>query len=78
MNIVQIAAITLIVGGVLGLVYGSFSYTQGTHEARIGAIELSVKDRENVRVPTWAGVGAILAGAILLLLGKRKGERTNA
>jgi hypothetical protein len=30
---------------------------------------LSVKDRETVNVPVWAGVGAIVAGGVLLLLG---------
>jgi uncharacterized membrane protein YpjA len=33
MNAVKIMAIVLLVAGVLGLVYGSFSYTQETHEA---------------------------------------------
>jgi hypothetical protein len=31
MNTVKIAAIVLIVAGVLGLVYGSFTYTKATH-----------------------------------------------
>jgi hypothetical protein len=31
MNTVKIAAIVLIVAGVLGLVYGSFSYTKESH-----------------------------------------------
>jgi len=32
MNATKIAAIVLIVAGILGLVYGSFSYTEQTHE----------------------------------------------
>ena len=73
MNAVKIAAIVLIAVGVLGLVYGSFSYTKETHEARLGSIELSVKDKETVNVPVWAGVGAIVIGAALLLVGSKKG-----
>jgi uncharacterized membrane protein YidH (DUF202 family) len=72
MNAVKIAAIVLIVAGVLGLVYGSFSYTKDTHEAKLGPIELSVKDKQTVNVPVWAGVGAIVIGGVLLLLGSRK------
>ena len=72
MNAVKIAAIVLIVAGVLGLVYGSFSYTKETHEAKLGPIELSVKDRQRVNVPIWAGVGAIVAGGALLVFGSRK------
>jgi uncharacterized membrane protein len=72
MNAVKIAAIVLIAGGILGLVYGGFSYTQETHEAKIGPIELSVKDRRTVNVPLWAGVGAIVIGGALLLLGNKR------
>lgn len=73
MNAIKIAAIVLILAGVLGLVYGSFSYTRETHEARVGPIELSVKDKETVNVPVWAGVGAIaIGGAILLFGGKTR------
>jgi hypothetical protein len=73
MNAVRIAAIALIVAGVLGLVYGSFSFTRETHEAKVGPIELSVKERQTVNVPVWAGVGAIAAGGLLLVLAGRKG-----
>ncbi len=72
MNAVKIAGIVLIVAGVLGLVYGSFSYTKETHEAKLGPIELSVKDKETVNVPVWAGVGAIVIGGVLLIFGSKK------
>ena len=75
MNAVKIAAIVLIVAGVLGLVYGSFSYTKETHEVELGPIELSVKDKETVNVPVWAGVGAIVIGGVLLLFGSRRAGR---
>ena len=72
MNAVKIAAIVLIVAGVLGLVYGSFSYTKETHDAKLGPLELSVKDKQTVNVPVWAGVGAIVIGGVLLLFGGAK------
>ncbi len=73
MNAGKLVGIALIAAGVLGLVYGSFSYTKETHETKLGPIELSVKDKETVRVPTWAGVTAIAAGGALLVVGGRKG-----
>ncbi len=72
MNPIKVAALVLIVAGVLGLVYGSFSYTKETHEAKVGPIELTVKDKETVNIPVWAGVGAIALGGVLLLVGGRK------
>ena len=73
MNAVKMAAIVLIAAGILGLVYGSFSYTKDTHEAKLGPIELSVKDKETVNISVWAGVGAIVIGGALLLIGGKKG-----
>ena len=72
MNAVKIAAIVLILGGALGLAYGSFSFTKETHEAKLGPIELSVKEKQTVNVPVWAGVGAIVIGGGLLFLGGKK------
>jgi uncharacterized membrane protein len=72
MNAVKMAAIALIVGGILGLVYGGFSYTKDTHEAKIGPLELSVKDKERVNIPVWAGVGVIVVGGILLVVRREK------
>ena len=71
MSSTKIVAIVLIIAGVLGLAYGRFTYTKETHDAKVGPLELSVKDKETVNVPVWAGVGAIVIGAGLLLAGKR-------
>ena len=71
MNAVKMLGIVLIVAGGLGLLYGGFTYTKDTHEAKLGPIELSIKDKETVNIPVWAGVGAIVAGAILLFVRKQ-------
>jgi drug/metabolite transporter (DMT)-like permease len=71
MNNLKIVAIILIVAGTLGLVYGGFSYTKETHDAKLGPLELSVKEKERVNIPVWAGVGAIAAGVVLLVLRKK-------
>jgi drug/metabolite transporter (DMT)-like permease len=72
MNPIKVIGVILILAGILGLVYGGFSFTKETHEAKIGPIELQVKEKERVNIPTWAGAGAIVIGAVLLLIpGKR-------
>jgi uncharacterized membrane protein YidH (DUF202 family) len=73
LNALKTLGFALIAAGILGLVYGSFSFTKETHEAKIGPIELSVKDKQTVNVPVWAGVGAIVIGGALLVFG---GKRT--
>ncbi|MDD1610629.1 MAG: hypothetical protein LUO95_08520 [Methylococcaceae bacterium] len=74
MNAVNMIAIVLIIGGILGLVYGSFIYTRETQEAKIGPLELSVKESETVHIPVWASIGAIVAGSGLLLFANKKSE----
>ena len=73
MNVVRIAGIVLVVAGILALVYGGFTYTTETHEAKLGPIELSVKEKKAVNIPVWAGVGAIVIGGALLLFGGKRG-----
>jgi TRAP-type C4-dicarboxylate transport system permease small subunit len=67
MSATKIVAILLIVAGILGLAYGGFSYTQDTQRAKLGSLELSVKNQKTVNIPVWAGVGAIILGGVLLV-----------
>jgi multidrug transporter EmrE-like cation transporter len=73
MNAMKIVAIVLIIAGVLGLAYGSFSYTKESHDLKLGPLELSVKDKQTVNIPVWAGIGAIVIGGALLLFGNKQG-----
>jgi len=72
-NATKIVAIVLIVAGVLGLLYGGFSYNKDTTAVKVGPIELSVKETQTVNIPMWAGIGAIVVGGLLLVLGSKKG-----
>ena len=72
MDTIKIAAIALAVAGILGLVYGGFSYTRESEQARIGPLELTVSNTETVNVPVWAGVGAIALGGVLLVMSSRR------
>ena len=72
MSSVRMVAIALIVAGILALAYGGFSYTKDTHQLKLGPIEISVQEKEQVNIPLWAGIGAVVAGALLLVFGDRK------
>ena len=73
MNAVKLVAVALIIAGVLGLLYGGFSYTKDTTAVKLGPIELSVKEKESVNIPVWAGIGAVVVGGLLLVFGSKKG-----
>jgi len=68
----RMMAIVLLLAGVLGLVYGGFSYTRETHEAKVGPLEVSISEKERVNVPMWAGVALVIAGGGLLLMQRRE------
>ncbi|HEX2825192.1 MAG TPA: hypothetical protein VHP37_02490 [Burkholderiales bacterium] len=72
MNAVKIVAILLIVAGALGLVYQQFSFTRETTQAKLGPLELSVKEKETVNIPLWVSIGAIGVGVVLLVSGRKK------
>ncbi len=72
MSALKIVAALLIAAGILGLVYGGITYTKTTHEAKVGPFEMSVKDKDTINVPVWAGVAAIVVGGALLLVPRKK------
>jgi len=67
MNSYMIVAVVLIVAGILGLVYGQFSYTKESQGAKLGPIELTIKEKQTVNVPVWAGAGSVVLGAAMLV-----------
>jgi hypothetical protein len=73
MAALKIFGIALIVAGALALGYGSFSYTKETTAVKLGPLELSVKEKETVNFPVWAGIAAVVAGGLLLAFGGKKG-----
>jgi len=73
MNALKVFAIVLLLAGTLSLVYGGFSYTKDTTALKLGPIELSVKEKQQVNIPLWAGIGAIVVGGLMLVSTGRRG-----
>lgn len=71
MGFKRIVGVLLIAAGVLGLLYGGFSFTKETHTAKLGPLELSVDEKERVNVPVWLSVGSVVAGVVLLAFGRK-------
>ena len=62
----------LIILGALGLAYEKFTYTEDTHEAKLGPIVVEVKEKKTADVPTWVGIGAVVVGVGLLVVPFKK------
>ena len=72
MSATRIVGILLIVGGVLGLAYGGFSYTKETHSAKLGPLVLKVEEKETVAIPLIVSAGAVALGVLLIVVGRKK------
>jgi hypothetical protein len=71
MKPLAIAGLVLIGLGIVGLVLGRFSYTTEKTVIDVGPITASVDEKHRVDVPDIAGIGAILAGALLVYFGRK-------
>lgn len=72
MNAARITGAILIVLGLVGFFTGGFSFTKDTTAAKIGPIQLTVKEKESVNIPQWLSLGALALGAVVLAAGFRK------
>jgi hypothetical protein len=70
MNGLRILGIVLLIGGLAALAYGHFSYTQDTHQAQFGNFTFGISEKKDVFIPTWAGLAAVAAGVVLLVVRK--------
>ncbi len=56
----------LIALGAAALAWPELSYTKDSHDAKLGPLEFTVKEKDTVRIPAWAGLAAIAAGTVLV------------
>ena len=70
MNGLKILGTVLLIGGLAALLYGHFSYTKDTHEAQFGNFTFAIAEKKEVFIPTWAGLAAVAAGVVLLVVRK--------
>ncbi|MBI3791962.1 MAG: hypothetical protein HY275_13940 [Gemmatimonadetes bacterium] len=78
MSAIKLLAFALIVAGIAGLAYRGFTYTKSSDTASVGPLSLTVRDREHVSIPLWAGVAAIAAGVVILATGAGTGRSSRA
>ena len=72
MTAMRIVGVLLLVLGLAGFLTGGFSFTKDTTQAKLGPLELTVKEKESVNIPQWMSLGAMVLGGVVLVLGFRK------
>ena len=63
----RLLGLVLVVLGILAVIYGGFWYTTEENKAELGPVKVKVEEKKRVNVPLWAGVGAIVIGAGLVV-----------
>lgn len=71
MSLKPLAGLALIALGAASLAWPELSYTKDSHDAKLGPLEFTLKQKETIRVPVWVGLAAIAGGT--LLVWRRKG-----
>ena len=71
MNAMRVVGVLLLVMGLAGFMTGGFNFTKDTTQAKIGPLELTVKEKETVNIPQWLSLGAMVLGGVVLVLGFR-------
>ena len=72
MKAMRIVGVLLLVLGLAGFLTGGFSFTKDTTQAKLGPLELTVKEKESVNIPQWMSLGAMVLGGVVLVLRFRK------
>lgn len=67
----QVIGIVLIIGGLLALLMGGFSFTREEQVLDVGPLEATVEKRERVPISPVIGGLAMAAGVALLFVGRK-------
>jgi hypothetical protein len=73
MTAARIAGMVLIVVGLVGILWGGFSFTREKTVVDVGPFKATTQERRTIPFPPVAGALALVAGVVLLVLpGRRK------
>jgi LPXTG-motif cell wall-anchored protein len=66
MNLKPLAGLALIALGATSLAWPEVRYTRATHEAKLGPLAVSLKQKKTIHIPAWAGLAAVATGTLLV------------
>lgn len=72
MKPMSIFGLLLIVGGVVALAIGRFSFTTEEKVVELGPLVATASEEHTVQIPDLAGIAAIVAGIALVVVARRR------
>jgi hypothetical protein len=73
MKPLSIAGLVLLIAGLAGLALGHLSFTTEKKVIDLGPIQATTQEQHSIPIPDIAGVTAVAAGIILMVVGQRRG-----
>jgi len=73
MKPILVIGIVLLAVGIAMLAYQGISYTRREQVAQLGPLRLTTEERTTLPLPPVAGVATVGLGAILIVVGVRRG-----
>ena len=74
MKPLTIVGVLLILAGIAGLVVGRFTYTTEEQALKAGPLVVTAEKEHSVRIPDIAGIVAVVAGGVLVVVSRRRGR----
>jgi len=74
MKPLAIIGVILILAGIAGLVMGRFTYTTEEKVLAVGPLVATADKEHSVRIPDIAGIVAVVAGGVLVVVSRRRGR----
>lgn len=72
MKPISIIGVLLIVAGIAALVLGEVSFTKRETVLQVGDAQINAETKDTYPIPAVAGIAAVVAGVVLVVVGYRK------
>lgn len=72
MKPMSMLGLVLVIGGVVALAIGRFSFTTEEKVLEVGPIVATADEEHTVQIPDIAGIAAIVAGIALIVVGRKR------
>jgi hypothetical protein len=69
MKMASIVGLLLVVIGVIGIVYGGFTYTSKQTTVQVGGLEVTAKEKKTIPISSVAGAVLVVGGVIVMVVG---------
>ncbi|MGE5681479.1 MAG: DUF3185 domain-containing protein [Bacillota bacterium] len=67
-----VVGVILIILGILGFIFGGFSFTKKEKVVDLGPVEVQSEKKESVPITPIASGVAVVAGIVMVVMGSRK------